>query len=321
MKKANMIIMPIFYLFFLSLFSSCSDSDNNKDEAPVVISYKLPIADPFILYHDNMYYAYGTSSDNGIYVYYSHDLKLWKKQTAMALYKGNSYGEKWFWAPEVYYNKENKKFYLNYSAEEHICVATSDSPLGPFVQKEKKPMREEKGIDSSLFVDDDGTPYLYFVRFTNGNVIWCAELEKDLITIKGEPKKVIEVSQDWEKDRGKVVEGPSIIKKGSLYYLIYSGNDYNSQNYGVGFATAYSPLGPWTKYDKNPIFQKPTADLMGTGHGAPFLDRDGNYRYIFHAHCNNTTVQPRTSYITNLSIGADGVVSIGGDIIEPYIIR
>ena len=40
------------------------------------------------------------------------------------------------------------------------------------MQDEKKPVREEKGIDASLFMDDDGKAYLYFVRFTGGNVIW-----------------------------------------------------------------------------------------------------------------------------------------------------
>ena len=82
--------------------------------------------------------------------------------------------------------EEDKKFYMFYSVEEHVCVATSDSPLGPFVQDEKKPIREEKGIDTSVFFDEDGKAYLYFVRFTNGNVIWCAELKDNLKEIKEE---------------------------------------------------------------------------------------------------------------------------------------
>ena len=33
------------------------------------VSYtRLPLADPYILYHDNTYYAYGTSDANGIVV-------------------------------------------------------------------------------------------------------------------------------------------------------------------------------------------------------------------------------------------------------------
>ncbi len=287
-----------------------------------VVSDRLPVADPFILCHEGAYYAYGTSSDEGFAVYVSTDLVRWKRAERLALSRSDSYGEKWFWAPEVYYQQADSTFYLYYSAEEHICVATSRSPLGPFVQAKQQPMREEKSIDSSLFVDDDGTPYLYFVRFTNGNVIWCAELEKDLITLKEETlTQCCEVSQHWETALGKVVEGPSILRKAGVYYLVYSGNDFRSKEYGVGYATASSPWGPWVKYAGNPVLQKPSDTLVGTGHGAPFRANDGTYRYIFHAHADTTRVSPRTSYITRLSIAPNGVLSIGGDIIHPQVIR
>ena len=70
-------------------------------------------------------------------------------------------------APEVYY--VNNKFYMYYSAEEHICVAVSDSPLGPFRQAVQKPMLEdEKAIDNSLFLDDDGKAYLFLFALTMG---------------------------------------------------------------------------------------------------------------------------------------------------------
>lgn len=310
--------------FFVCICGEAKSSSgtNKKEVSAVIVSEKLPIADPFILCHEGIYYAYGTSSDAGFEVYSSTDLSSWTKGEQMALSRSDSYGNKWFWAPEVYYNKANNTFYLYYSAEEHICVATSQSPLGPFVQAEKKPMREEKSIDSSLYVDDDGTPYLYFVRFTNGNVIWCAQLEKDLMTIKEETlTQCIEVSQPWEKSLGKVAEGPSILKKNGIYYLVYSGNDFRSQDYGVGYATATSPTGPWVKYEKNPVLQKPVPSLVGTGHGAPFLDKDGTYKYIFHAHADTTKVGPRTSFITNLSISADGFLSIDSDIIQPKVVK
>ena len=64
-----------------------------------------------------------------------------------------------------------------YTVNEQVCVATSDSPEGPFVQDVKQPLfGSEKNIDPSLFIDSDGKAYLYFVRFTGGNVIWCAEM-------------------------------------------------------------------------------------------------------------------------------------------------
>lgn len=54
-----------------------------------------------------------------------------------------------------------------YSTEEHICVATADSPLGPFKQDEHKPIREEKSIDTSVFLTKTEKPiYISFVSTT-----------------------------------------------------------------------------------------------------------------------------------------------------------
>lgn len=41
----------------------------------------VPLADPFILFHENIYYAYGTSAEDGIEVLISNDLNIWKEQT------------------------------------------------------------------------------------------------------------------------------------------------------------------------------------------------------------------------------------------------
>lgn len=289
-------------LLLFTLFFTVFAYSQKKEESEQVV----PFGDPFIMQYNNTYYAYGTNDADGIAVYSSKDLKTWTKASTLALHKKDSWADRWFWAPEVYYIKEKNKFLMYYSADEHICVATSDSPLGPFIQDEKKPMRSEKGIDNSLFIDDDGKAYLYFVRFTNGNVIWAAELESDLVTIKEETLKLcFEASEPWETSLGKVVEGPSVIKHKGIYYLIYSANDYQSPDYGVGYATSSSPLGPWKKYEKNPILQKPVRELVGTGHGAPFLDKKGKYKYAFHAHYSTEKIHPRGMYITDISFTKD----------------
>lgn len=282
----------------------------------------IPLADPHIMLHNNVYYAYGTHSPDGIEVYSSDDLKTWIKSPKLALHKDDSYADRWFWAPEVYYIKEKNKFYMYYSADEHICVATSDSPLGPFVQDKKAPMRSEKSIDSSLFIDDDGTPYIYFVRFTNGNVIWVAELEKDLVTIKEETlKQCIEASLPWETVMGKVAEGPSILKRDGIYYLLYSANDYQSHDYGVGYATSTSPFGPWKKSENNPIYQKPDSKLVGVGHGAPFTGKDGKLRYVFHAHRSKNNIHPRDMYIADLAFGKGKapIIKFGNSYQKPIV--
>ncbi len=210
-------------------------------------------------------------------------------------------------------------FYLFYSAEEHICVATSDSPLGPFVQDEQKPIREEPGIDTSVFFDEDGKAYLYFVRFNDGNVIWCAELEDNLKAIKEETlTQCLKAEDEWELIWPKVVEGPSVFKKDGTYYLMYSANSYESQDYAVGFATSTSPYGPWKKYEGNPILRR-YAELYGVGHGAPFIDKDGKSRYVFHAHNSATEIHPRKTYVVDMTAG-EGVITMGNAIVRPMVV-
>lgn len=324
MNKLNLFIC-IFSMCILVTACNSKNPNGEKEkmtmDSTIVMEY-VPLADPFILLHNDIYYAYGTSTDEGFEVYYSDNLRSWKKHPQMLLKKEDSYAEKWFWAPEVYHNPSNNKFYLFYSAEEHICVATGDSPLGPFKQDEKKPMLEEKGIDSSLFIDEDGTPYIFFDRFTNGNVIWVARLEDDWMTIKEETlTKCIEASDGWETKLGKVVEGGSVIKRGNIYYMIYSGNDFHSPDYAVGYATATSLLGPWTKSENNPILHRPQEGLVGVGHGAYFLDKENNYKYVFHAHFDTTIVQPRTMHIVNMAINDTGIRFGTDTIINPCIIK
>jgi GH43 family beta-xylosidase len=265
----------------------------------VQAAQKLTLADPFILYYDNKYYAYGTSDANGIVVYTSDDLHYWTKQSNLALHKNNSYADRWFWAPEVYYL--NGRFYMYYSADEHICMATSDSPLGPFVQDVQEPMLPDKAIDNSLFIDDDGKAYLFFVRFTDGNAVWMAELEDDYKTIKTATMKLCFAASTsgWEADWGKINEGPFVVKHGGYYYLTYSANHYQSQNYGVGFAYTNNLSSGWSKNRENPILQKPNG-LFGTGHHCLFRDKDNNLKMAFHAHKSAESVNPRETYITSV---------------------
>ena len=312
----------IILLAFLSICTSCKSSEIDNEN---LASVPVPLGDPFILLYNDTYYAYGTSAENGIEVFTSTDLKSWKRpegtNQGLALHKDDVWADRWFWAPEVYYVKG--KFYMYYSADEHLCVATSDSPLGPFKQSVQKPMIEdEKCIDNSLFIDDNGKPYLFFVRFNDGNNIWIAELTDDLLNIKTETMhKCINVSQPWEEVWPRVNEGPFTIKHNGKYYLTYSANSYESPFYGIGCATASDLMGEWKKYDWNPLLQKP-GDLVGTGHGAIFKDKDGVMRLVFHAHRDKTTIHPRAMYITTVRFedkNGEDVLSIDKNYITPTL--
>ncbi|WP_341876224.1 family 43 glycosylhydrolase [Defluviitalea saccharophila] len=260
------------------------------------------IADPHVLYHEGTYYLYGTHTAdwpnmiNGIKVYTSKDLVNWTEH-GWALHRDNSWGNKQFWAPEVI--EKDGTFYMYYAVEEHLAVATSKSPLGPFVQEVKAPIHyDPKEIDAHVFMDDDGKMYFYFVRFTDGNVIYVAELNEDMKSIKEDTiKEVFRVSQDWEKSQrgtvGRVNEGPFVIKHKGVYYMTYSANHFESPDYGVGYATAPTPMGPWTKYEYNPIM-KSNALVPGAGHHSLIYSPDGTELFmVYHTHNKVGTTEPR----------------------------
>lgn len=279
------------------------DSENSlsENEAPETNIY---FGDPSITLADGTYYMYGTGrdSDTGIKVYKSKDLENWTgpigPKQGFALHEDDVYGDHFFWAPEVY--QIDGTFYMFYSVQEHMAIAVSDKPEGPFIQEDQRYLEEFNAIDHHLYIDDDGSKYLYFAKFENGLEIWVAEMEDDLSGIKEETmREGLSQSQDWERSTkepvGIVNEGPSVIKHKGMYYMIYSGNHFASPDYGIGLAYAEDPMGPWTKDENNPILQNPNG-LVGTGHSAFFEDKQDKLYMVYHAHNSMENVHPRKAY-------------------------
>lgn len=266
-------------------------------------SQQIYLADPTIFPEGGMYYLYGTHTTNrGFEVYTSSDLKHWKKQKELALSKQNSFGDRGFWAPQVF--KYDHQYYMAYTANEHIAIAVSDSPLGPFRQKKKKPLIEsKKTIDPFVFIEGDHK-YLYYVKLEEGNRLFVAELKDDFSGIKPQTEKpcinAVYNPQSWENTEAAkwtVTEGPTVLKHMEKYYLFYSANDFRNIDYAVGYAVSDSPLGPWKKYTGNPILSRRLIGENGTGHGDFFKSKDGQYYYVFHTHFSDNQVSPRKTAI------------------------
>ncbi|KZL78946.1 glycoside hydrolase family 43 [Colletotrichum incanum] len=161
--------------------------------------------------------------------------------------------------------------------------------------------------------------------------------------------------QDWEnfhvedyvkfngtKKNRRWSEGSTIMtRKGTngkpVYLLTYSANNYEASNYGVGYATSESPLGPFRKSSKNPVLsQAPDGEIpiYSTGHGSIVASPPRNTRAIFGAqdvtwrdlegaelfyvhHARNDTTQDRSIYTTRMTLnksalyfGSDGAISM-----------
>ena len=249
------------------------------------------LADPTVLFFNNTYYLYGTREQDGFPVYTSTDLKTWTRGPIVFNKRKNIWGESRFWAPSVV--AYSKKFYLFYSAlgplhdsgnrhSHRVCIAVSDRPEGPFENfVSPLPLNGKAAIDPEAFVDQDGKCYLYFVADCSENVIsqiYAIRMNGDLTGTIGEPVLCAQPSQVWEGTLWN--EGPAVFRTGDIYVLMYSAQWWHGADYGVGFATSRSPLGPWTKDPDNPILQH-YRGLKGTGGCCAAPAPDGKDMLIF----------------------------------------
>ena len=272
-------------------------------------TYKNPmnisnIGDPFILRTEEAFYLYATSDPgSGFKVWVSDDMKNWEQEGLNAyLRTRNGWGSGDYWAPEVYAMDDG--YYMIYSAREketnslRIGLAFSSSPKGPFtdVGDESRPFFDPgyAVIDGHIFVDEDGSRYLFYSRDCSENVvgayheshIYGVALKKDMSGVVGEPALLTTPDLPWEQKSGNYRwnEGPFVVREGETYFLFYSTNYFADSNYSVGYATASNPLGPYKKSEANQVL---VADegISGPGHNmllkSPF---EGLYYNVYHTH-------------------------------------
>ena len=102
-----------------------------------------------------------------------------------------------------------------------------------------------------------------------------------------------EFSEKWETIDCLVTEGPFVLKYNGKYYLTYSANHTRSEDYAIGYAISESPMGPFTKYENNPILHK-NEEVNGTGHHSFFHTLvENNLVCVYHSHFSKTQFQPR----------------------------
>ena len=302
----------LFFALLLLMHCICPPVYSQNSVQPSLIS--LTLADPTIFLWQGKYYAFGTNSDNGIPAYTSKDLLHWKaigSNNGFALKKGDVFGTKGFWAAPVL--RYRSKFYMAYTANENIAIATSEQPAGPFTQLNKVSLPAPvKQIDPFVFMDDDGKKYLYHVRLLNGNRIYGAVLKNDFSGIDSSTlQECILATEQWENTENSkwpVAEGPTVIKYNGRYYMFYSANDFRNPDYAVGMAVSNHPLGPWVKYKGNPILSRKQTGYNGTGHGDLFSSAGGKLYYVFHVHQSNTQVGPRKTMLIDVTKLNDGFV-------------
>ena len=287
--------------------------------------------DPEVFFENGRYYFYGTqssTSNSGVKCYSTSNFRIFKDE-GFALAYGNAFGDGVFKAANIV--KYGEDYYLFYMAKSDeigsgiSAYASAKSPTGPFKNESMQPLTGDRDmIGGQPFVDTDGQAYLIYTRTTGGNKLYGAKLTLDggkaSVDLSTEVL-LLAPSEPWENARASVVECGYIVRHGDLYYLLYSGGNYNS-TYGTGYATATSPLGPYTKYEKNPILVS-NDQAFGVGAATVFPSPDGSEHFIAYLRNFSPTVTrplctcvDRIKFVPAPDGGAD-ILTVCGPTVTP----
>ena len=283
-------------------------------------------ADPFVLALEDGYVAYGTGAivdGRAFEVLRSGDLERWTR-VGGAL---EPLGEPWatdYWAPEVAH--VDGTFFMYYSVGtgdrgHRLRVATATAPEGPFRDSGTVLTPGERfAIDPHPFRASDGAWYLFYARDVLegervGTTIAVDRL-LDMTTLAGEARTLLRASGDWQIFRrrremyGQVydwhtLEGPFVLERDGRFYLLYSGGAWEEPSYGVSYAVADHPLGPYREPHEGPlILQTIPGRVLGPGHNSVVRGPDGSDRIVYHAWDAERTA--RRMWIDRLRWGSDG---------------
>lgn len=268
------------------------------------------IADASIQEIDGIFYCYATTDgyDRGLetsgppVVWKSEDFVNWSFD---GIYFPSASNQK-YWAPSKV-AEANGKYYIYPTINGYMYPAVSDSPNGPFKLAkgndvfDKSPtastlIESDKpdGIDTEIFIDDDGQAYAYWGRR-------CAsKLNNDMVTLDGEVVYI-------DTPRKGYSEGPIFFKRNGIYYYLYTiGGDEKYQYYYV--MSRVSPLGPW-EFPENDIVSTTNYEkgVYGPGHGCVFSTKnDDQYYFAFLEFGRRST--NRQTYVNKLDFNNDGTI-------------
>lgn len=306
------------------------------------LTYQNPVwpgyfADPFVLKVGNDYFAYGTGSDVGdgrqsdgrvFPLLHSRDLVEWT-QLGGALEPLPGAMSVAYWAPEV--AERDGTYFLYYAADMRLRAATARHPAGPFLDIGKNLLPDEPfSIDANPFRDPkDGRWYLFFAKdYFDGRVgtgTAVVPLADDMVTPLEAPRTVVRASNDWqifERQRHwydrvweawHTVEGPFVVEHSGKYYCLYSGGRWETADYGVSYAVADHPLGPWCDEwsQAGPaVLRGLPGRVLGPGHNSVVRGPDGTSQWVvYHAWDPDKTA--RRLCIDPLVFTADGPRCLG----------
>ncbi|MBN7816313.1 glycoside hydrolase family 43 protein [Algoriphagus pacificus] len=287
-----MRLIPFLALIFLLTYCQTKQEQavsESKDEILQVHVIPGELPDPSMIEVDGVYYATGSSNDWGpLYpIYKSTDLIHWDF-VSYVFQEIPGWTSSSFWAPELYY--KDGKFFCFYTAKRKDGVSVIGVAITTDIQKGFEDQGEllawgNEAIDAFVFEEDEQLYVSWKAYGLNPDkpiTLIGSKLSEDGLRLEGGSFEMITAeAESWEKGG---IEGQSIFEKDGYIYMLYSGNACCGAacDYMVGVARAKSFLGPWEKFEGNPILSS-NENWKCPGHGTA-LKTGEDWFYLYHAY-------------------------------------
>jgi beta-xylosidase len=242
----------------------------------------------------------------------SPDLRHWTRHSRILSTATVPWAAYAIWAPSAI--EANGRYYLFFGANDvhegelgGIGVAVSDSPQGPFRDLLGKPLiggihNGAQPIDQMAFRDDDGRIYLYYGGWGHLNVVL---LKPDLSGLQ--PFEDGTTYKDLTP--AGYVEGPFMLKRQGIYYLMWSEGDWTGPDYRVAYATGPSATGPFIK--RGVILAQDERIARGAGHHS-VINEPGTDRWWIAYHrrpLSETRGDHRMLALDRMTFAPDGSIN------------
>ncbi len=255
--------------------------------------------------------AFGSDHMDRYHVFSTDDMTHWIDHgeilRADQVVWGRSEGG-FMWAPDCAYNPNNDTYYFYYphpsgtdwGATWKIGVATSSEPAANFTDQGYIEGLESL-IDPCVFIDDDGTAYLYH---GGGGRCMGGTLDPNDWTKVDGPMQEMEGLVDFH-------EAAWVHKYDGKYYLSHSDNHGNDGNQ-LRYAMSDSPLGPWTDMG---VFMYAHGSL--THHGS-IVEYQGKWWSFYHTSNFSNEYNLRSVCVDELKYNPDGTMQVVKNWGDPF---
>jgi beta-xylosidase len=304
-------------------------------------------ADPFVWRHEGVWFAVGTgvieaegntgnatemlTADGkpGVFLLLrSEDFRTWTPLGAALELLPPEFGNA-YWAPEIAFAEGRFWMYYSVGREDkahHLRVAVSGRPEGPYRDTGTLLTNSFEcpfAIDASPFQDDDGQWYLFYARdFLDENPRVGTGVVVDRLTsmtqLAGTPVEAVRATQDWQRfERDRIIygarhdwhtiEGPCVRKRHGKYWCLYSAGRWENETYGVDWAMADRPDGPWrneANRDGARLLRTIPGEVIGPGHNC-VAEGPGGAEYVVY-HAWDAAMTARRTFVDRLEWTPEG---------------